>query len=254
MDMEIPKNIIQMRSLQGKIQSIRMFISQLAEKCHSFTRLLHKDTIFMWDEECDQAFTLLKTYLINPPILMPPIKGKLLLLYISTTERSLGVLLAQEDEQGKETTIYYLSRTLIKYELNYTFVERACLAVVFASQKLRHYMLMHKVKLIAKIDPLKYLLSKTALTRRIEKWVMILSEFDIEYVDRKEIKGQVIADHLAENPLTSTQTIQVEFPNFAIVNIEVKTWKLYFDGSYTQGGSRVGILLITPQGYTIPKS
>ena len=93
--------------------------------------------------------------------------------------------MAQEDEEGKERAIYYLSRTLIKYELNYSFMERACLAVVFSSQKLRDYMLMHKVKLIAKIDPLKYLLSKTALTGRIAKWVMVLSEFNIEYVDRK---------------------------------------------------------------------
>ena len=54
---------------------------------------------------------------------------------------------------------------------------------------------------------------------------MILSEFDIEYVDRKAIKGQVIVDHLAENPLISMQTIQVEFLDSAIVNIEAKTWK-----------------------------
>ena len=52
--------------------------------------------------------------------------------------------------------------------------------------------------LVSKIDPLKYLLSRAALTGRVAKWVMILSEFDIEYVDRKAIKGQVIADQLAE--------------------------------------------------------
>lgn len=46
--------------------------------------------------------------------------------------------------------------------------------------------------LISKVDPLKYLLAKVALTGRISKWVMILSEFDIEYFDRKSIKGNII--------------------------------------------------------------
>ena len=68
---------------------------------------------------------------------------------------------------------------LISYEMNYSIIEKACLAVVFASQMLRYYMLAHTTRLVAKIDPLKYLLSKAALTGRLAKWVMILSEFDI---------------------------------------------------------------------------
>ena len=74
---------------------------------------------------------------------MPPILGKPLILYISTTTNSLGALLAQQDESGKERAIYYISHTLVQYELNYTSIEKACLVVVFASQKLRHYMLAY---------------------------------------------------------------------------------------------------------------
>ena len=92
---------------------------------------------------------------------MPPIYGNPLILYISATETSLGILLAQEDDNNKEREIYYLSRTLISYEMNYSIIEKASLAVVFASQKLRHYMLAHTTR---KIDPLKDLLSKATLT------------------------------------------------------------------------------------------
>ena len=120
---------------------------------------------------------------------MAPIHGKPLLLYISATATSLGVLLAQDDETKKERVIYYISRTLVAYELNYSIIEKECLVVVFASQKLRHYMISHMVKLIAKIDPLKYLLRRTTLTRCSVKWVLILSEFDIEYVEWRVIKG-----------------------------------------------------------------
>ena len=110
---------------------------------------------------------------------MPPIYGKPLILYMSTIESSLGILLAQEDNDSKERAIYYLSRMLISYEMNYSIIEKAFLVVIFAFQKLINYMLAHATWLIAKIDPQKYLLSKEALKRRLAKWVMGLSEFDI---------------------------------------------------------------------------
>ena len=102
---------------------------------------------------------------------------------------SLGALLAQSDETGKERAIYYISRTLVSSEMNYTSIEKACHTMVFASQKLQHYMLAHIVHLVAKIDPLKYLLRKVVLTGHLAKWMMILLEFDIQYVKRKAIKG-----------------------------------------------------------------
>lgn len=116
-------------------------------------------------------------------------------------------------------------------------------------------MLTHKTKLIARIDPLKYLLNKATLTGRLAKWVMILSEFDIEYVDRKAIKGQAIADQLEDAPMIDDVPLQSEFPNESILTISpAKPWQLYFDGSYTQHGAGAGILFITPQGDSIPKS
>lgn len=145
----------------------------------------------------------------KPSVLMPPVPGKPLILYISATTSSLGALLAQSDETGKERAIYYISRTFVAYEINYTSIEKACLVVVFASQKLCHYMLAHTVHLIAKIDPLKYLLSKAVLIGRLAKWMMILSKFDIQYVKRKAIKGQAIADQLADFPLEDMTPMQI---------------------------------------------
>ena len=72
---------------------------------------------------------------MNPLVLMPPISGKPFLLYISTMDTTLGALLAQNDEQGRERPIYYINRTLVGYELNYSLIERVCLVVIFAAQK-----------------------------------------------------------------------------------------------------------------------
>lgn len=95
---------------------------------------------------------------------MPPIQNKPLILYILGTTTTLGALLTQYDEIGKERTIYYISRTMVGHKLNYMFIEKACLTVVFGAKKFKHYMLDHQIKLIAKIDPLKYLLYKAKLT------------------------------------------------------------------------------------------
>ena len=84
---------------------------------------------------------------------MAPIPGKPFLLYIYAIDTTLGALLAQNDEKGREWAIYYISRTLVGYELNYSLIEQAFLAIVFASQKLRHYMLHQKKMLVSKIDP-----------------------------------------------------------------------------------------------------
>jgi len=143
--------------------------------------------------------------------LVPPVTDRPLILYISTTTAALGNLLAKHDELGKEHAIYYISQTLVGYEFNYSPMERACLALVFASQKLRHYMLNQHTNLIAKIDPLKYLLAKAALIGRLAKWVMILSEFNIEYVDRKAIKGQDLANQLAKAPMPNAHPMVSDF-------------------------------------------
>lgn len=80
-------------------------------------------------------------------------------------------------------------------------------------------MLAHPIKLVTKIDPQKYLLSKATLTGQLAKWVMILNEFDIEYVDQKAIKGQVIVDQLADAPLQDDQYLKIEFPDESIMHL-----------------------------------
>ncbi len=112
----------------------------------------------------------------------------------------------------------------------------------------------HNTRLVAKIDPLKYLLSKANLIVRLEKWMIILSEFDVEYVERKAIKGQAIVDQLAEFPLKNDVSMQIEFLDCSIMHMTERTWKMFFDGSHKQNGASAGILFITPHGYTIPKS
>ena len=85
--------------------------------------------------------------------------------------------------------------------------------------------------------------------------MFILSEFHIEYMDRKEIKWKMIADQLVEEHMEDDHPMLIDFLDEAIFNMDIANeWKLYFDGSHTHNGSGAGIMFITPQGDIIPKS
>ena len=94
-------------------------------------------------------------------------------------------------------------------------------------------MLVHIGHLIVKIDPLKYLLSKATLNSHLAKWMMILSKFDIQYVEHKAIKGQAITHQLVEFPLEDTTPMKIEFLDASIMYITKRTWNFFFDGSHT---------------------
>ena len=76
-------------------------------------------------------------------MLSPPKLEKPLILYLSVTETTMGCMLAQESEDKVERAIYYLSKKILEYETRYTPLEKACLALVWATRKLRHYLLAH---------------------------------------------------------------------------------------------------------------
>ena len=88
---------------------------------------------------------------MKPPILVPSILEKPLLLYLTTTDIAMEALLAQYlEESRKENAIYYISKKMLLYEEKYSPLEKTCVALVWATRKLRHYMLAFKVFLIAR--------------------------------------------------------------------------------------------------------
>ena len=91
-------------------------------------------------------------------------------------------MLAQNNDEEKKNALYNISQTMVGAEINYSFMEKICLAIVFAIQKLRHYLLSHHVIVISKADPLKYMLSMHMLLGRLAKCAMLLASFDIKFM------------------------------------------------------------------------
>ncbi|XP_050222363.1 uncharacterized protein LOC126672457 [Mercurialis annua] len=195
---------------------------------------------WVWTDEQQRVFDNLKGYLAKPPVMTPPKPNKPLLLYLSAAHESLGCMLAQEDD-GIERAVYYLSRGLTDTEIGYTDIEKMCLCLYFTCCKLRYYMLPVVVYVLSQTDIIKYILSKPYLRNRIGKWAIAMSEFTLVYVPQRAVKGQVLADFLADHPGITLKEETVTFFDIAV-------WKMWFDGSRTSQGAGAGVHIVTPLG------
>ena len=129
----------------GEVSYIRRFILGLASITSAFTRLLKKGQSFEWEETQQTAFKRLQQIIMNLPTVQASIWKKPLMLYLATNSYAIGALIAYEDEGGIEQPVYYISRALKDTETHYPRAERTCLAIVYASQRLRHYFLAYEM-------------------------------------------------------------------------------------------------------------
>ena len=122
-------------------------------------------------------------------------------------------------------------------------------------------MLYYTMRLISRMDPIKYIFEKPTLLGKISHWQMLVSEFDIVFVTRKAIKGQAIANYLADQPLNDPELSESLFPDEDVMALEPEPdsvepwhWKLYFDGATNSTRNGVRAVLISPRGQQIPVS
>ena len=178
------------------IATLNWFISRSADRCRPFFLLLHKWKEFKWSDECVVAFQQLKQYLSHPPIMSSPVMDEVLFAYIVVALYAISFVLIRVDS-GIQRPTYYVSKSLNKAEVHYLPLEKAILAVVHATRKLPHYFQAHVVVVLTQL-PLKSILRSADYTGRVAKWGTILGAFDIKYMPRTFIKGQVLADLVAE--------------------------------------------------------
>lgn len=145
-------------------------------------------------------------------------------------------MLAQEDEDGVERAIYYLSRILVNAETRYNVVEKVCLCLYFSCTKLKHYIKLVDVYVYSHFDVIKHMLLKPILHSRIGKWDLNLTKYSLTYCPLKARKGQIVTDFIVDHPVV--EAIQ----SYA----ETRPWKLYFDDSRRKDGTGIGVFIISP--------
>ena len=151
-----------------------------------------------------------------------------------------------------------MSKSLHEGEVRYLPLEKAILVVVHAMRKLPHYFQAHTVVILTQL-PLKSVLQITDYTGRIAIWNTIMGVFNIKYMPRTSIKGQVLADLVAEfaEPLVEIVAKERNMSGKSVGEISMPRppcWKVYVDGAANQRGSGVGLVLMSPEKTIMEKS
>ncbi|CAN6579371.1 unnamed protein product [Malus baccata var. baccata] len=190
-----PTSVREVRSFLGHAGFYRRFIKDFSKIAQPLCRLLQKEVVFEFTKECTASFNQLKKLLTTAPIIVPPDWSLPFELMCDASDYALGAVLGQRKDK-KPHVIYYASRTLNDAQLNYSTTEKELLAVVFALDKFRSYLIGTKVIVFTDHAALKYLLTKKEAKPRLIRWMLLLQEFDIEIRDKKGNEN-VVADHLS---------------------------------------------------------
>ncbi|XP_075655276.1 uncharacterized protein LOC142625523 [Castanea sativa] len=166
-----------------------------------------------------------------------------LFMYLSVSEHAMSVVLLRD--LGVQRPVYYVSKTLVDAETRYLPLEKLVLALVHATRKLPHYFQAHTIYVLTEY-PLHSLLKRFDFTGQIAKLGTRLGSFDIRYRLRSLVKGQVLANFVAE--FSTRKEMEV------ICHVDVHPWKVFVDGASSAMGAGAGIVIITPEGIRLEHS
>jgi hypothetical protein len=168
-----PTNIKGVRSFLGHAGFYRHFIKDFSHIARPLTSLLAKDAPFEFDDECLDAFHILKKALISAPIIQPPDWSLPFEIMCDASDYAVGAVLGQTKDR-KLHAIAYASKTLSRPQLNYATTEKELLAIVFVVDKFRSYLVGAKVIVHTDHAALKYLLTKKDAKPRLIRWILLL--------------------------------------------------------------------------------
>ncbi|CAN6584400.1 unnamed protein product [Malus baccata var. baccata] len=221
-----PTTVKSVRSFLGHAWFYRRFIKDFSKISRPLCNLLVKDAPFVFNEACLEAFKKLKTFLTTAPIIAAPNWSLPFELMCDASDYAVGAVLGQRKDRLPQV-IYYASRTLNDAQLNYATTEKELLAVVFALEKFRLYLVGAKVIVYTDHAVLKYLLSKKDAKPRLICWILLLQEFDLEIRDKNGSEN-VVADHLSRLiiPTASEEDslpLRESFPDEQLFAVQFRT-------------------------------
>nr|GEU74108.1 reverse transcriptase domain-containing protein [Tanacetum cinerariifolium] len=227
-----PTTVKGVRSFLGHAGFYRRFIQDFSKNSRPMTHLLEKETPFVFSKDCIDAFETLKKKLTEASILVVLDWNLPFELMCDASDFAIGAVLGQRKTKHF-LPIHYASKTMTKAQIHYTMTEEEMLAVVYAFEKFRPYLVLSKSIVYTDHSALKYLLNKQDDKPRLIRWVLLLQEIDIIIRDKKGTEN-LAADHLSrlDNPhkdVLENKDINKNFPLETLGKISSESTPWFFD-------------------------
>ncbi|KAG7572475.1 Retrotransposon gag domain [Arabidopsis suecica] len=225
MQLQPPKTVKDIRSFLGHAGFYRRFIKDFSKIARPLTRLLCKEAEFEFDEDCLKAFHTIKEALVTAPVVQAPNWDYPFEIMCDASDYAVGAVLGQRIDK-KLHVIYYASRTLDEAQGRYATTEKELLAVVFAFEKFRSYLVGSKVTVYTDHAALRHIYAKKDTKPRLLRWILLLQEFDMEIVDKKGIENGA-ADHLSRMRMEEATPIDDSMPEEQL--LAIKSYEIVYN-------------------------
>lgn len=212
--MPSPTKLTELRTFLGMSGYYRQVIPNYATLAYPLVSLTKKNVPWNWSVECENAFKEIKNHLTSDSVLAFPQTDKPYKLYCDASNYAVGAVLTQDDDQGVEKVLHYLSHTLDQTQQNWATIEKEAYAIVYALQKLRPYLWGSTFEIITDHKPLKSLFANEIANSKIQRWAVQISEFGapIRYRCGKDNARADLMSRLKIPDKLSVLSIEWEFP------------------------------------------
>ena len=194
----IPTSRKELARFLGMAGYYRNFCLNFSEIAAPLTNLLSKKVKFVWTDDCQMAFDKVKLLLQKSPVLKSPDYEKPFKLIIDSSDVGTGSVLVQEASDGLDHPVSYFSKKFLKYQKNYSVVEKETLGLVLALEHFDVYLgsTPFKIKVYTDHNPLTFLKTMKNKNQRLVRWSLALQEYNLEI---QHIPGSenVVADALS---------------------------------------------------------
>jgi hypothetical protein len=216
--LSLPRSKKDIQSFLGTINFIRRFIENFAELTKHITCMLRKNSEVRCTEEAKHSFNAIKESIITTPVLISPNFDREFYIFSFASKDTIAVVLLQRNVDDQEHPVAFFSKVMRDAEVKYEPLEKQAYALIKSLKAFRIYILQANVIAYVPSSSVKDVLIQLDIDGKRSKWIVKLTEFDVEIKPVKLVKGQGLAKLLVEE---NCKLFEMNFVGINVENIQV---------------------------------